>query len=52
MLKLFSENANVIAVPTNGAEHGVANKVAKKPFKKSIKNLFLFIKFFFEIVAI
>ena len=37
MLKLFSEKANVIAVPTNGAEHGVANKVAKKPFKKSLK---------------
>ena len=24
-----------IAVPTNGAEHGVASKVAKKPVKKS-----------------
>ena len=30
-------NATVIAVPTNGAEHGVAIIVAKKPLKKSRK---------------
>ena len=28
------------AVPTNGAEQGVANKVAKKPLKKSEKEVF------------
>ena len=30
-------NAAVIAVPTKGAEQGVANKVAKNPLKKSLK---------------
>ena len=30
--------AAVIAVPTKGAEHGVANKVAKKPLKKFLVN--------------
>ena len=29
-------NAAVIAVPTKGAEQGVANTVAKKPLKKSL----------------
>ena len=29
-------NAVVIAVPTKGAEQGVANTVAKKPLKKSL----------------
>ena len=28
------ENANPIAVPKNGAEHGVASNVAKAPLKK------------------
>ncbi len=35
-----SVNAAVIAVPTNGAEQGVARTVAKKPLKKSLVNLF------------
>ena len=30
-------NATVIAVPTKGAEQGVASTVAKKPLKKSVK---------------
>ena len=33
-------NAAVIAVPTKGAEHGVAKTVAKKPLKKSFVYLF------------
>tara|TARA_B100001013_G_scaffold112158_1_gene64404 strand:+ start:565 stop:708 length:144 start_codon:yes stop_codon:yes gene_type:complete len=32
-------NATVIAVPTKGAEHGVAIIVAKKPLKKYLINL-------------
>ena len=36
-------NAVVIAVPTKGAEQGVANTVAKKPLKKSLYNKFVFL---------
>ena len=32
-------NATVMAVPTKGAEQGVAIIVAKKPLKKSLINL-------------
>ena len=32
--------ANVTAVPTKGAEQGVAKRVAKKPLKKSLAKLF------------
>ena len=35
-------NETVIAVPTKGAEQGVANIVAKKPLKKSFAKLSLF----------
>ena len=39
----FWVNANVIAVPTKGAEHGVAINVARNPEKKSgKKDLFSF----------
>ena len=41
--------AAVIAVPTKGAEHGVARIVAKKPLKKSLVKLLLF-KFWIDLL--
>ena len=43
----FCVKAKVTAVPTKGAEHGVAIKVAKKPKKKSEK--FFLLNFEFKI---